>query len=142
MSVRSRAFGTTAAIAAAMAVGLPSANAALTVSQATRPSSATYGAELDPAADEPFAITGIRVLDDGRLELSFNGVREDLDKDARDALYPVYRAETIGGTESPVAGTTKIDVDGGVKRTVWTSNAPIDETQGFYRVKVESNCQQ
>ena len=101
-----------------------------------------YGAGLDPAVDEPFAITGIRVLDDGRLELSFNGVREDLGNAARDALYPVYRAETIGGTESPVAGTTKIDVDGGVKRTVWTSNAPIDETQGFYRVKVESNCQQ
>jgi len=98
-----------------------------------------YDAGLDPAADEPFAITGIRVLDDSRLELSFNGVREDLGKDARDALYPVYRAETIGGTESPVAGTTKIDVDGGVKRTVWTSNAPIDETQGFYRVKVETN---
>ena len=101
-----------------------------------------YDAGLDPAADEPFAITGIRILDDGRLELSFNGVREDLGKDARDALYSVYMAETIGGTESPVAGTTKIDVDGGVKRTVWTSNAPIDETQGFYRVKVESNCQQ
>ena len=101
-----------------------------------------YGAGLDPAVDEPFAITGIRVLDDGRLELSFNGVREDLGNAARDALYPVYRAETIGGTESPVAGTTKIVVDGGVKRTVWTSNAPIDETQGFYRVKVESNCQQ
>ena len=101
-----------------------------------------YDAGIDPAKDEPFAITGIRVLDDGRLELSFNGVREDLGKDARDALYPVYMAETIGGTESPVAGTTKIDVDGGVKRTAWTSNAPIDETQGFYRVKVESNCQQ
>ena len=39
-------------------------------------------------------------------------------------------------------GTTKIVVDGGTKRTVWTSDAPIDETQGFYRVKVESNCQQ
>ena len=98
-----------------------------------------YDAGLDPADDEPFAITGIRVLDDGRLELSFNGVREDLGNDARNALYPVYRAETIGGTESPVAGTTKIVVDGGVKRTVWTSNAPIDETQGFYRVKVETN---
>jgi len=95
-----------------------------------------FDAGLDPAVDEPFAITGIRVLDDGRLELSFNGVREDLGKDARDALYPVYRMETIGGTESPVAGTTKIVVDGGVTRTVWTSNAPIDETQGFYRVKV------
>ena len=101
-----------------------------------------YDAGLDPSVDEPFAITGIRVLDDGRLELSFNGVREDLGNDARDALYPVYMAETIGGTESPVAGTTKIVVDGGTKRTVWTSNALIDETQGFYRVKVESNCQQ
>ena len=101
-----------------------------------------YDAGLDPAVDEPFAITGIRVLDDGRLELSLNGVREDLGKDARDALYPVYRAETIGGTESPVAGTTKIVVDGGVKRTVWTSNAPIDETQGFYRVKGQSKHQQ
>ena len=48
-------------------------------------------------------------------------------------------AETIGGNESRVAGTTAIVVDGGVKRTVWTSNAPIDETQGFYRVKVETN---
>jgi len=95
-----------------------------------------YDAGLDPAADEPFAVTGIRILDDGRLELSFNGVREDLGEAARNALYPVYRMETIGGTESPVAGTTKIVVDGGTKRTVWTSNAPIDETQGFYRVKV------
>ncbi|MBQ3748667.1 MAG: esterase-like activity of phytase family protein [Kiritimatiellae bacterium] len=101
-----------------------------------------YDAGLDPAVDEPFAITGIRVLDDGRLELSFNGVREDLGKDARDALYPVYRAETIGGNESRVAGTTAIVVDGGVKRTVWTSNAPIDETQGFYRVKGQSKHQQ
>lgn len=101
-----------------------------------------YDAGLDPAVDEPFAITGIRVLDDGRLELSFNGVREDLGNDARNALYPVYRAETIGGTESPVAGTTKIVVDGGTKRTVWTSNVPIDETQGFYRVKVQSKHQQ
>lgn len=101
-----------------------------------------YDAGLDPAVDEPFAITGIRVLDDGRLELSFNGVREDLGNAVRDALYPVYRAETIGGTESPVAGTTKIVVDGGAKRTVWTSNVPIDETQGFYRVKVQSKHQQ
>ena len=100
-----------------------------------------YDAGLDPTVDEPFAITGILVLDDGRLELSFNGVREDLGNDARNALYPVYRAETIGGNESRVAGTTAIVVDGGVKRTVWTSNAPIDETQGFYRVKVESKRQ-
>ena len=95
-----------------------------------------FDAGLDPAVDEPFAVTGIRVLDDGRLELSFNGVREDLGKDARDALYPVYRMETVGGTESPIAGTTEIVELDGVKRTVWTSNAPIDETQGFYRVKV------
>ena len=101
-----------------------------------------YDAGIDPANDEPFAITDIRVLDDGRLELSFNGVREDLGKDARNALYPVYRMEAIGGMESPVAGTTEILVDGGEKRTVWTSDAPIDETQGFYRVKVESNRQQ
>lgn len=95
-----------------------------------------FDAGLDPAVDEPFAVTGIRVLDDGRLELSFNGVREDLGNDARDALYPVYRMETIGGTESPVAGTTEIVELDGVKRTVWTSDEPIDETQGFYRVKV------
>ena len=97
-----------------------------------------YDAGLDPAVDEPFAVTGIRILDDDRLELSFNGVREDLGKDARDELYPVYRMETVGGAESPVAGTTEIVVDGGTKRTVWTSNAPIDETQGFYRVKVKA----
>ncbi len=99
-----------------------------------------YDAGLDPAADEPFAVTGIRILDDGRLELSFNGVRTDLGEAARNALYPVYRMETVGGAESPVAGTTKIVVDGGVKRTVWTSDEPIDETQtqGFYRVKVTS----
>ena len=33
-------------------------------------------------------------------------------------------------------------VDGGVKRIVWTSDAPNDEAQGIYRVKVEYNCQQ
>ncbi len=97
-----------------------------------------YNAGLDPAADEPFAVTGIRILDDGRLELSFNGVREDLGKDARDALYPVYRMETVGGAESPVAGTTEIVELDGVKRTVWTSDESIDETQGFYRVKVKA----
>ena len=93
---------------------------------------------LDPAVDEPFAITGIRILDDGRLELAFNGVREDLGEAARDELYPVYRMETIGGDESPVGGTTEIVELDGVKRTVWASDEPIDEAHGFYRVKVNS----
>jgi hypothetical protein len=93
---------------------------------------------LDPAVDEPFAITGVRILDDGRLELAFNGVREDLGEAARDELYPVYRMETIGGDESPVGGTTEIVELDGVKRTVWTSDEPVDETHGFYRVEVDS----
>ncbi len=97
-----------------------------------------FDAGLDPAADEPFAVTGIRVLDDGRLELAFNGVREDLGGDERNAIYPVYSMQTLGGPESPVAGTTRIVADGGVKRTVWTSDGPIDESHGFYRVKVKS----
>ncbi len=101
-----------------------------------------YDAGLDPSMDEPFAITGIRILDDGRLEISFNGVREDLGRDDRNALYPVYRMEAIGGMESPVDGTTEIFVDDGAKRTVWTSSKPINETLGFYRVKVESKRQQ
>ena len=97
-----------------------------------------FDAGLDPAMDEPFAITGIRILDDGRLELAFNGVREDLGRDARNALYPVCRMETIGGMESPVGGTTEIVEVGGVKRTIWRSDEPIDESHGLYRVKVES----
>ncbi len=97
-----------------------------------------YDAGLDPAKDEPFDITGIRILDDGRIEISFNGVREDLGRDARAALYPVYWMGTIGATESPVEGSTEIAVDGGVKRTVWTSKDPLTETQGFYRVRVNS----
>ena len=97
-----------------------------------------FDAGLDPAVDEPFAITGICILDDGRLELAFNGVREDLGEAARDELYPVYRMETIGGDESPVGGTTEIVELDGVKRTVWTSDEPIDETHGFYRVEVDS----
>lgn len=97
-----------------------------------------FDAGLDPAADEPFAVTGIRVLDDGRLELAFNGVREDLGGHERNAIYPVYSMQTLGGPESPVAGTTRIVADGGVKRTVWTSDGPIDESHGFYRVKVKS----
>jgi hypothetical protein len=97
-----------------------------------------FDAGLDPAVDEPFAITGIRILDDGRLELAFNGVREDLGEAARDELYPVYRMETIGGDESPVGGTTEIVELDGVKRTVWTSDEPIDEAHGFYRVGVDS----
>lgn len=100
-----------------------------------------YDAGLDPSVDEPFAITGIRVLDDDRLEIVFNGVRTDLGTAARTALYPVYRRDTIDGAESPVAGSTTIVDDGNVKRTVWTSSDPIDETQGFYRVKVESKRQ-
>ncbi len=99
-----------------------------------------FDAGLDPAVDEPFAITGIRILDDGRLELAFNGVREDLDAAALGELYPVYRMETIGGEESPVAGTAEIVVDdeAGVAQTVWTSDGPVDETHGFYRVEVDS----
>jgi hypothetical protein len=46
--------------------------------------------------------------------------------------------ETIGGDESPVGGTTEIVELDGVKRTVWTSDEPIDETHGFYRVGVDS----
>lgn len=99
-----------------------------------------YDAGLDPALDEPFNITGMTILDDGRLEIAFNGVREDLGENARTALYPVYRMETIGGTETPVAGTTEIVTEGNVKRTVWTSDDPIDEAHGFYRVKVNSSA--
>ena len=99
-----------------------------------------YDAGLDPALDEPFNITGMTILDDGRLEIAFNGVREDLGENARTALYPVYRMETIGGTETPVAGTTEIVTEGNVKRTVWTSDGPIDEAHGFYRVKVNSSA--
>ena len=97
-----------------------------------------YDAGLDPAKDEPFDITGIRILDDGRIEISFNGVREDLGRDARAALYPVYWMETIGGTESPVGGSTEIAGDGDAKRTVWTSKDQLTKTQGFYRVRVNS----
>ena len=101
-----------------------------------------FDAGLDPAADEPFEISGMRILDDGRMELSFNGVREDLGEADRDALYPVFRMQTVGGPESPVDGATRIVENGGVKRTVWTSDAPIDESQGFYRVKVKSKHRQ
>ena len=51
-----------------------------------------FDAGLDPAVDEPFAITGIRILDD----------------------------------------------EAGVVQTIWTSDWPVDETHGFYRVEVDS----
>ena len=94
-----------------------------------------YVAGLDPETDEPFNVTDIRFDDEGRLRISFNGVREDLADAARDKLYPVYRMKTLGGEETPVAGTTAIDRDAGV--TVWTSSERIEGAKGFYRVEVE-----
>lgn len=100
-----------------------------------------FDAGLDPANDEPFTITGLRILDDGRLELAFNGIREDIDEAERSELYPVYRMETVEGEGTPVGGTTEIVLYGNVRRTVWTSCDPIDESHGFYRVKVEAKRQ-
>jgi len=92
-----------------------------------------YDSGIDPDGDDPFQITDIRILDDGRLELTLNGLREDLTDSQRDALYPIYRRETVGGEESPVAGTTAIS--GG--QTIWTSSEPVNLEQGFYRAKVQ-----
>lgn len=92
-----------------------------------------YDSGIDPDGDDPFQITDIRILDDGRIELELNGLREDLTASQRDALYPIYRRETVGGEETPVAGTTEIS--GG--RTIWTSSEPVNLEQGFYRAKVQ-----
>ena len=92
----------------------------------------TYDAGLDPTSDEQFQITAVEVLADGKLQLTLNGVREDLDDMARTDLFPVYRMEMLGAEEERVSGTAT----NGVECTIWTSEAPISGEKAFYKVKV------
>lgn len=91
-----------------------------------------FDAGIDPKCDEPFSITAMRMLGDGRVELTLNGVRQDLDGDARNRLYLVVRMETPGGETNLVAGTTAIV--GGA--TVWTSDEPVADGTGFFKALV------
>ena len=92
----------------------------------------TYDAGLDPTSVEPFRITSIQILSDGKLQLTINGVRADLNDTERTALYRVFSTTVLGGTESEIAGTAT----SGVAGTVWTSTAPISDEKAFYKVKV------
>ncbi len=87
-----------------------------------------YLAGLDPEVDEPFNFTGMRILDDGRLELVFNGI------DRTGSTYRVCRMEELGGEEIPVAGEVEVDEEN--YTTVWTSLEPIDGEKGFYVTRI------
>ena len=92
----------------------------------------SYDAGLDPTSADPFLITSIQILSDGKLQLTINGVRADLNDTERTALYRVFSTTVLGGTESEIAGTAT----SGVAGTVWTSTAPISDEKAFYKVKV------
>lgn len=87
-----------------------------------------YLAGLDPEVDDPFNFTGMRILDDGRLELVFNGI------DRTGSAYRVCRMEELGGEEVPVAGEVEVDEEN--YTTVWTSLEPIDGEKGFYVTRI------
>ena len=92
----------------------------------------SYDAGLDPTSADPFLITSIQILSDGKLQLTINGMRTDLNDTARTALYRVFRMTAVGGTESEIAGTAT----SGVASTIWTSTAPVSDEKAFYKVKV------
>ena len=95
----------------------------------------SYDAGLDPTSADPFLITSIQILSDGKLQLTINGMRTDLNDTARTALYRVYRMTALGGTESEIAGTAT----SGAAGTIWTSTAPVSDEKAFYKVKVVPN---
>ena len=92
----------------------------------------SYDAGLDPTSADPFLITSIQILSDGKLQLTINGMRTDLNDTERTALYRVYRMTALGGTESEIAGTAT----SGAAGTIWTSTAPVSDEKAFYKVKV------
>ena len=93
---------------------------------------ANYTAGLDPTSDEMFRITDIRILSDGRLQLTFNGVRDDLSGEDLAALFSIVRSTALGGEETTVPGTATT----GDGCTIWTSTNAIAGDKAFYRVKV------
>ena len=95
----------------------------------------SYDAGLDPTSVTPFLITSIQILADGKLQLTINGVRADLNDVERTALYKVYSMTAVGGEETQVAGTAT----NGAAGTVWTSTAPVSNEKAFYKVKVVPN---
>ena len=91
-----------------------------------------FDAGIDLTKDEPFQLTDIRLVEvpgsEGKhIQLTFNGVRDDK---ALADVYHVYYAETLGGEETPVAGT----YTPGVGQTIWVSTSPVNAGKGFYRV--------
>ena len=91
-----------------------------------------FDAGIDLTKDEPFQLTDIRLVEvpgsEGKhIQLTFNGVRDDK---ALADVYHVYYAETLGGEETPVAGT----YTPGVGQTIWVSTSPVNPGKGFYRV--------
>ena len=94
-----------------------------------------FDSGIDPEADEPFQVTSISINDENKLELTFNGVREDLGNAARDALYPVLRRSRLSDPEEAVGGTTSYTLS--PRETRWVSDDPVADEQGFYRVHVE-----
>ena len=95
----------------------------------------SYDAGLDPTSADPFRITSIQILSDGKLQLTINGVRTDLNDTECTALYRVYHMTALGGTESEIAGTAT----SGAAGTIWTSTAPVSDEKAFYKVKVDPN---
>ena len=87
-----------------------------------------FDAGLNPQDDVPFLLTDIRLRADRRLQLTFNGVRNDK---PLSEIYHVYFRETPGGEPSEVAGTAVA----GEGQTVWTSMAPVGTVRGFYHVE-------
>lgn len=89
-----------------------------------------YFAGLDPIKDEPFNFTGMRFLDDNRIELAFNGI------DRTRSSYGVYHMEALGGEEHSVPGSVEVDEEN--YTTIWTSDDPIDTASGFYITRIEN----
>ena len=87
-----------------------------------------FAAGIDLSKDEPFQLIDIKLLDDRRLRLTFNGVRDDK---ALSEVYHVYGMERLGDTETLLSGTC----EAGEGQTTWTSESATNPTNGFFRVR-------
>lgn len=91
-----------------------------------------FAAGVDPDGTDPLRETDVELLSDGRVRLSWNGVRADKadPSDAYAVLGAADLASLADGSAPALSGTAA--VEGG--RTVWTSAAPAGDAC-FFRVK-------
>ena len=101
-----------------------------------------FTAGLDADSAVPFMIEDVRLRADGRLELVFNGLRDDLDSAARANLYTVLQMDEPDGAGTPVPGSVALDPEHG--KTVWTSSGAVaaERASAYFRCVLDAAAAQ